>query len=307
MWSVMTAWPDPTSSSRPARPPAASPHLPEHPRRNGVRRHRDIQRQRRRYGRRGDRGRAGGDHPRRRPRQSTSPIPTTPSPRPGSGSLLVTKTIAGPLAGNQGRSPSMSSATARHCRRTFIPAAEPGGQLSQSFDDIPPGSVCTVTETADGATATVTATVDGTVRADRPGGAVVPVNVTDVYLQRAPESNPGRGPASAGSLRVTKTIAGPAAGQQGPVAMIVACGGPTHTFAFLIPAHTGPGSVSRFSRAPGRVSLHRHRDRRRPHGHGPGPRSRQAQDGDDSGRSHGHGSSHGHFLRRQRGVLHRLT
>lgn len=41
-----------------------------------------------------------------------------PPPVPGSGSLLVTKTIAGPLAGHQGRSLSMSSATARRWRRT---------------------------------------------------------------------------------------------------------------------------------------------------------------------------------------------
>ena len=45
-----------------------------------------------------------------------------------------------------------------------IAAGTPAGNVSQSFDGIPAGSVCTVTETADGATATVTATVSGKIR-----------------------------------------------------------------------------------------------------------------------------------------------
>jgi len=45
--------------------------------------------------------------------------------------------------------------------------------------------------------------------------------------------------------RVTKTITGPAACQQGRIAILVACGGPIHAYAFLIPAHARAGSVSR--------------------------------------------------------------
>ena len=51
---------------------------------------------------------------------------------------------------------------------------------------------------------------------------------------------------AAGTLRVSKIIAGPAAGQQGRIAILVACGDPVHTYASVIPAHTRPGSVSRF-------------------------------------------------------------
>ncbi len=79
-----------------------------------------------------------------------------------------------------------------------------------------------------------------------PAGQTVPVNVMDVYLQRTAEQFPDVAQPPSGSLKVTKTIAGPSAGQQGPVAMNVACGGgPLHTFAFRIPADTGRGSVSR--------------------------------------------------------------
>ena len=45
---------------------------------------------------------------------------------------------------------------------------------------------------------------------------------------------------------MTKTIAGPAAREHGRISILVACGGLLHTYAFLIPARTGPGSVSRF-------------------------------------------------------------
>ena len=45
---------------------------------------------------------------------------------------------------------------------------------------------------------------------------------------------------------MTKTIAGSAARRHGRIAILVACGGPLRTFAFLIRAHTGAGSVSRY-------------------------------------------------------------
>ena len=113
--------------------------------------------------------------------------------------------------------------------------------MSHSFDGIPAGSVCTVTETADGATATVTATVSGNGQnVTVPAGKVVPVNVMDVYQRRLGRAGRGRR-----LLRVTKTIAGPAARQHGRIAILVACGGPLHTYAFRIPAHAGAGSVSR--------------------------------------------------------------
>jgi len=167
----------------------------------------------------------------------------TPVPSPGPSSLLVTKTIAGPLAGHQG-------AVTIHvvCNNVavlpdfIIPAGTPAGSMSQSFGPVAPGSVCTVTEAADGSTGTVAAIVSGSgANVTVPADAVVPLNVMDVY-EEAPSPTPDL---DSGSLRVTKTIAGPAGGQQGSIAMLVACGDPAHTYAFVIPAQTHAGSVSR--------------------------------------------------------------
>ncbi len=143
------------------------------------------------------------------------------------GSLLVTKTIAGPLAGHQGPVKIQAACDGTALAPDFvIPAGTPAGSVSHSFDDIPAGSQCTVTETADGATATVTATVpDDRQKVTIPAGKVVPVNVIDEY-RSAP-----------GSLEVTKTITGPAAPKHGHVAILVECGGPVHAYAFLIQAH----------------------------------------------------------------------
>ncbi len=168
----------------------------------------------------------------------------TAVPSPGPSSLLVTKTIAGPLAGRQGPITIHVVCNGTALSSDYIiPARAPSGSVSQSFGPIAPGSVCTVTETADGATDTVAATVSGNgANVTIPADAVVPVNVMDVYEQ-APSPVPD---VDTGSLKVTKTIAGPAAGQQGRIAILVACGNPSHTFAFVIPAHTRARSVSRY-------------------------------------------------------------
>ncbi len=116
----------------------------------------------------------------------------------------------------------------------MIAARTRAGRVSRSYDGIPAGSVCTVTETADGATKDVRVQVIGNPRTVTvPGGKVVPVNLFNVYR------------AAPGTLRVTKTIAGSAAPRHGRIAILVACGGPLRTFAFLIGAHTVAGSVSR--------------------------------------------------------------
>ena len=147
---------------------------------------------------------------------------------PAPGSLLVTKTIAGPRAGHQGPVTIHVACDGTALSPDFtIAAGTPAGSVSHSFDNIPAGSVCTVTETADGATATVTATVAGNgQKVTIPAGKVVPVNIMDVYL------------GAPGALRVIKTIAGPAARQHGSIAILVACGGPlTPT-----PSTSGPTS-----------------------------------------------------------------
>ena len=165
-------------------------------------------------------------------------------PSPGPSSVLVTKTIAGPLAGHQGAVTIDVACNGTAQLPDFIIAARtPAGSYSQSFGPVPAGSVCTVTETADGATDTVSAIVSGNGESVTvPAGAVVPVNVMDVY-ERGPSPAPD---VATGALRVSKIIAGPGAGQQGRVAILVACGDPLHTYAFLVPPHTRPGSVSRY-------------------------------------------------------------
>ncbi len=162
------------------------------------------------------------------------------------GSLLVTKTIAGPFAGHQGPVTISVVCDGIPLSPVFVVAAgTPAGNVSQGFDDIPAGSVCTVTETADGATATITATVSGNHQTVTiPAGDVVSVNLMDVY-QQTPGLAPDV-PGPSGTLKVTKTIAGPAARQHGPISILVVCGGPIHTYAFRIPAHTSAGSVSRY-------------------------------------------------------------
>ena len=162
------------------------------------------------------------------------------------GSLLVTKTIAGDRAGQQGPVIIHVVCNGTALSPNFvIPAGTPAGSFSKGYDGIPAGSVCTVTEIADGSTDTITATVSGNgQKVTVPAGNVVPVNVVDAY-ELTPVPSPDVPATTNGFLKVTKTIAGPEAGRQGQIAILVTCGGPVHDYAFLIPAHHRAGSVSR--------------------------------------------------------------
>ena len=150
------------------------------------------------------------------------------------GSLQVTKTIGGPLAGRQGvvRIRVVCDGTA--LTPDFVIAAKTSaGSVSRTFDGIPAGSGCAVTEIANGATATVVATVVGSGRTVIvPGGTVATVHLMNVYGS------------SSGVLRVTKTIGGPAARLHGRIAILATCGG-RNAFVFSIPAHRRSGTVSR--------------------------------------------------------------
>ena len=136
-------------------------------------------------------------------------------------------------AGSSSRSTPRVAAT--RSPSFVIPAGTPAGLQLHFSDHIPAGSTCTVTETADGSTSTVTTTVLGgdsqtlTVAT----GAVVPAVFADIFTDPP------------GTLTVTKNIAGAGAGMQGPIAILVDCGQPIDQFAFLIPAGTPAGSVSR--------------------------------------------------------------
>lgn len=163
------------------------------------------------------------------------------------GSLLVSKTIAGPSAGHQGPVTIQVVCDGVALPEFVIPAHTPAGTVSQTFGDIPAGSMCTVTEMANGATSTVIADVlgnDQTVTI--PAGDVESVSLTDVYDEGSPQEDIPEEPGSpavdaTGILTVTKHITGPAAHDHGRIAILVACGGTLENFTFIIPAGTGPG------------------------------------------------------------------
>jgi Domain of unknown function (DUF5979)/Thioester domain len=153
---------------------------------------------------------------------------------PANGSLLVSKLIGGSQAGHQGPVTIHAVCNGTALSPDFvIPAGTPPGTVVHSFDNVPGNSVCTVTETSDGSASPITVTViGGEQQAIVPPGGIAVVGLTDVY-----ELDPG-------SLLVSKSITGSAAGQQGEIAILVSCGG-TDDFAFTIAAGTGAGSVSR--------------------------------------------------------------
>jgi len=91
-----------------------------------------------------------------------------------------------------------------------IPAGTRAGTKSRTYHLIPVGTVCTVTETSNGSLVgtDVVVTGDGQEVAI-PSGASKTVDITDSY-----HAIVSHGPPGTGSLVLTKTIAGPLAGQQ---------------------------------------------------------------------------------------------
>ncbi len=151
------------------------------------------------------------------------------------GSLVVSKTIAGPAAGQQGQVviQVVCGGTALTPDLT-IPAGTAAGSTSHTYTDIPAGTECTATETADGHTSTVAVQVTGDNGTPMtiPAGGTATAAITDTYTPLF------------GSLVVTKTIAGAAAGLQGAVTIHVVCGGTALTPDLTIPAGTAAGSTS---------------------------------------------------------------
>ncbi|MET0604343.1 MAG: thioester domain-containing protein [Baekduia sp.] len=172
-----------------------------------------------------------------------------PQPGPGTGALLVTKTVTGPQAGSQGATTIRVTCGQTVLAPDFVLAARTSaGSYSRRFD-VPAGSVCTVAEIADGSGESITTAVSGggqTVVV--PDASVIPVSVTNLFGAPGEVSAAGylsAVSAAAGFLRVTKTIAGPAAGRQGTAIIKVSCGGPLHAYVFRIPARTRARTVSR--------------------------------------------------------------
>ena len=149
------------------------------------------------------------------------------------GSLTVTKTIAGPSAGEQGPVTIHVDCGVDVLVTDFTIPAGTTSPDPVTFDDIPAGTVCTVTETADGSTSTVAVTTTGSPQdVTIPAGDTAAAEITDTYAP-AP-----------GALTVTKTIAGPAAGSQAAVTIHAVCDGTALTPDFVIDAGTAAGTTS---------------------------------------------------------------
>ena len=174
------------------------------------------------------------------------------------GSLVVSKTITGVAAGDQGEVSISVSCPGTSFDPFVIPAGQAAGTLTQEFGPIPADTACTVTETANGNNAVVDVIVQGNAQTVTiPPGGFATAELIDTY-RFAP-----------GSLTVTKTITGPAAGQQGDVTLTVTCDGeliqPTLTF----PAGDGRGRLSvHLAQHPHPGDLHHRRRPRRQHRHG---------------------------------------
>ena len=143
------------------------------------------------------------------------------------GSLTVRKTITGVAAGNQGEVSIAVTCSDGVNRAPFvIPAGTAAGTVSKTYTQIPGGTTCTINETANGSNQATTVTVTGNNQQVTvpPGGVATADPITDEY-HHAP-----------GSLTVTKVIAGPAAGQQGPITITVTCDGVVQQPVFQIAA-----------------------------------------------------------------------
>ncbi|CEA07359.1 hypothetical protein BN1051_00671 [Arthrobacter saudimassiliensis] len=130
------------------------------------------------------------------------------------GVIAVNKVIAGVAAGQQGpvvlALTCTNGGTAVLTETITIPAGATG-TVRNEFGDVPAGSVCSVTETATGATTEVGVVTESTGDATIPAGGGAEITVTDTY-----SLNPG-------SITVAKALAGPAVGQQGAVTLQVVC------------------------------------------------------------------------------------
>ncbi len=112
-----------------------------------------------------------------------------------------------------------------------LPAGAAAGTTSRTYDDIPAGSTCTVSELTNGGTSALSVTTEGaTQHVTVPAGKTVEADVTNTY-EFAP-----------GSLTVTKTIAGPAASQQAAINILVDCGA-DNVFGLRIPEGAPAGPV----------------------------------------------------------------
>ena len=194
------------------------------------------------------------------------------------GSLIVGKTIGGPAAGQQGEIIIEVTCNDVALDDFVIPAGttEPPPQ-TKTYEDIETPATCTVTETSDGSSGAVTVvTVNGSQEVDltentTSNDPVVAEPITNTY-----ESAPG-------SLVVTKTITGSAAGQQGEVVLHVSCDNGLEQD-IIIPAGATGDTSTTIDGPARRHGLHRHRNQRRIDLDGDRDHRQRGQPGDHPGR-----------------------
>ena len=147
------------------------------------------------------------------------------------GSLTVTKTISGPSAGEQGPITIGVNCDGLPLPEFTITAGATGPQ-SHTYDNIPAGLTCTVTEEADGSSSTIGVVTTGSPQDAKIGAnAEASADLTNTY-----------GPVP-GSLEVHKTINGPSAGSQNAITISVTCASTTLP-TWTIPAGTGAKTLT---------------------------------------------------------------
>ena len=134
----------------------------------------------------------------------------------GTGTVAVTKVIDGAAADDRGDVTLELVCDGGVVETVAVPAGAGGGTFALGSVEVPAGSVCTVVEPADGSTATATAATGvapSTVTVV--AGETVGLTVTNTYT--SPPGDPV-------DVRVDKVLAGDT-GRQGPVVVVVDCGG----------------------------------------------------------------------------------
>ena len=149
------------------------------------------------------------------------------------GSLTIQKTIAGPAAGRQGQVTIQAVCGNTPLAPPLIVASgtPAGAPISRTYTGIPAGSICTVTETANGQVAGIVVTTVGNgQQVTVPAGGTATANLTDTY-----DFIPG-------SLVVTKLVTGEGALMRGLAVITVVCNGTTLP-SYVIPSTTSPADV----------------------------------------------------------------
>ena len=148
------------------------------------------------------------------------------------GALALTKTVAGAAAGAQSEIRVGIMCDSGLDETFTIPAGAAAGDYTQTYEPIPAGSECVITERESGSNAQVEVAPGDPVTVTIEPGATADVELTNTVTFRP------------GALNVTKIIEGAGAGQQSAISLSVTCdNGLDETFD--IAARAGAGEYSR--------------------------------------------------------------